>query len=109
MSAFCVPGFGEVMLRLCPAGKSRFAQPLPGAWQATFGGGEANVCASVAMPGGRSRFLTALPDNPVARCCTAQLAGLGRDVSRVRFSDGGRRGEDLPRFQQKHLTCGILS
>ena len=92
MNSFCVAGFGEVMVRLCPAGKNRFAQALPGALQATFGGGEANVCASIAMLGGRSCFLTALPDNPVARCCAAQLAGLGCDVSRIRFAEGGRMG-----------------
>ena len=43
MSSFCVAGFGEVMLRLCPAGKKRFAQVLPGQLEATYGGGEANV------------------------------------------------------------------
>ena len=92
MNSFCIAGFGEVMLRLCPPGKNRFAQALPGRLQATFGGGEANVCASVAMLGGRSRFLTALPDNPVARCCAAQLAGLGCDTGRILFTDGGRMG-----------------
>ena len=29
MKNFCVAGFGEVMLRLCPPGKMRFAQALP--------------------------------------------------------------------------------
>ena len=33
------------MLRLAPAGKARFAQALQGTLEATYGGGEANVCA----------------------------------------------------------------
>ena len=87
-----IAGFGEVMLRLCPEGKKRFAQVLPGELQATFGGGEANVCASVAMLGGNSRYLTALPDNPVARAFAAQLRGIGSDVSHILFSTRGRLG-----------------
>ena len=55
MAQLTVAGFGEVMLRLCPAGKKRFAQVLPGQLEATYGGGEANVCASLAMLGVNSR------------------------------------------------------
>ncbi len=92
MNDFCIAGFGEVMLRLSPPGKKRFQQTLPGILEATFGGGEANVCASIAMLGGRSRYLTALPDNPVARSFATQLRGLGCDVSRIKYTDGGRMG-----------------
>ena len=63
MSEKIVAGFGAVMIRLAPEGKLRFSQVLPGELEATFGGGEANVCASIAMMGGKSRYLTALPDN----------------------------------------------
>lgn len=87
-----IAGFGEVMLRLCPEGKKRFAQVIPGELQATFGGGEANVCVSVAMLGGNSRYLTALPDNPVAHAFAAQLRGNGSDVSRILYSKQGRMG-----------------
>jgi 2-dehydro-3-deoxygluconokinase len=52
MKDFCIAGFGEVMLRLCPSGKKRFCQALPGSLEASFGGGEANVCVSIAMLGG---------------------------------------------------------
>ena len=92
MKDFCIAGFGEVMLRLCPQGKKRFSQVLPGALDATFGGGEANVCASVALLGGKSRYLTSLPDNPIVRAFAAQLAGLGCDVSRILYSKQGRMG-----------------
>ena len=69
--------FGEVMLRLAPMEKKRFFQVLPGALDATFGGGEANVCASLAMLGASSCYLTALPDNPISRCFAMQLRGIG--------------------------------
>ena len=92
MKDFCIAGFGEVMLRLCPKGKKRFAQSLPGELDATFGGGEANVCASIAMLGGKSRYLTSLPDNPIAKSFAGQLAGLGSDVSRILFAKTGRMG-----------------
>ena len=92
MKNCCVAAFGEVMLRLCPPGKKRFAQSFPGSIEATFGGGEANVCASIAMLGGSSRYLSALPDNPVARAFAAQLRGMGCDVSRIHFDKVGRMG-----------------
>ena len=87
-----VAGFGEVMLRLSPGGKKRFSQALPGVLEATFGGAEANVCASLAMLGGKSRYLTSLPGNPVGRACASELAGLGVDVSAIHFTEGGRMG-----------------
>ena len=51
--------FGEIMLRLQPYGYKRIMQAE--AFEAVFGGGEANVCASLAMLGAKSRYLTALP------------------------------------------------
>ena len=84
--------FGEVMLRLGAAGKLRLAQSLPGTLEATFGGGEANVCASLAMLGKESRYLTALPDNPLSRAFAAQLRGIGADVEHVLYTAGGRMG-----------------
>ncbi len=92
MKNFCLAGFGEVMLRLCPQGKRRFSQSLPGVLEATFGGGEANVCASTAILGASSRYLTALPDNPVSRAFAAQLAGFGCDVSHILYDNRGRIG-----------------
>ncbi len=87
-----IAGFGEVMLRLCPAGKKRFAQVLPGTLEATFGGGEANVCASLSILGAPARYLTALPRNPIAEAFAAQQRGLGTDVSRILYTQEGRMG-----------------
>ena len=53
-------GFGEIMMRVCPPGFGRFRQCLPGSVDVTFGGGEANVCGSLALLGRPVRYLTAL-------------------------------------------------
>lgn len=87
-----IAGFGEVMLRLCPPGRKRFAQSLPGPLEATYGGGEANVCASLAMLGAKARCLTALPPNPVAQAFAAELRGLGVDTTRINWKPRGRMG-----------------
>lgn len=92
MNKTMIAGFGEVMLRLSPPAKRRLAQALPGQLEATFGGGEANVCASLAMLGADCCYLTALPDNPVAAAFAAQLRGLKVDVSRIRYTADGRIG-----------------
>lgn len=85
-------GFGEIMLRLKPRGALRFRQALPGDLEATFGGGEANVCASLAMLGDEARYISALPRNPITESLVAQLRGLGVDTSFVRFAPKGRLG-----------------
>lgn len=85
-------GFGEIMMRLNPPGKSRFAQVVPGDLEARFGGGEANVCVSIACLGGRSRFLTALPSNPITAALSANLAAAGVDVSHISWAKTGRLG-----------------
>ena len=87
-----IAGFGEVMLRLAPEGKKRLAQVLPGTLQATFGGGEANVCASLAMLGAKSRYLTVLPDNPIAQAFATEQRGFGTDVSKILWTKTGRMG-----------------
>ncbi len=87
-----IAAFGEIMLRLCPAGKKRFQQVLPGQLEATFGGGEANVCVSLAALGAEARYLTALPDHPISQALLAQLRGLRVDTDMVLLSPGGRLG-----------------
>ncbi len=92
MSSGNVLAFGEIMLRLCPPGFKRLRQCLPGSLEATFGGGEANVCASLAMLGMPSVYLTVLPDNPLGAALLAQLRGLGVGVDRVLIKPDGRLG-----------------
>lgn len=80
--------FGELMLRLKTPGFSRFSQAP--ALEATFGGGEANVAVSLALFGHDSRWVSAVPNNPIGEWALASLRGLGVDTRFV-----ARRGERL--------------
>jgi 2-dehydro-3-deoxygluconokinase len=85
-------GFGEIMARLAPPGHLRWRQSLPGAVEVTWGGGEANVCASLAMFGQSARFLTALPRTPIAETLVGSLRGLGVDCEQILWRKEGRLG-----------------
>ena len=73
--------FGEILLRLKAPGKERFFQS--GLFEATFGGGEANVAVSLANYGEDVCYLTVLPDNPLGDACIRELRGFGVDTSRI--------------------------
>jgi 2-dehydro-3-deoxygluconokinase len=79
---------GEVMLRLKSPGFERLFQSPT--LEATFGGAEANVAASLAQFGVDARFVSAVPANNVGDACIASLKGFGVDTSMVR-----RQGERL--------------
>ena len=53
--------FGEIMLRLKAPGHERLLQSQR--FEATFGGGEANVAVSLANYGMDAAFLTVLPQS----------------------------------------------
>ena len=57
--------FGEIMLRLSTPDYLRFSQAKQ--FEATFGGGEANVAVSLANFGIDTEFVTRFPDNDIAR------------------------------------------
>ncbi len=74
--------FGEIMLRLkAPAAERFFQTP---AFEATFGGGEANVAVSLANFGLDAAFVTALPKNEVGEAALRELRSFGVDTSLVR-------------------------
>lgn len=79
--------FGEVMLRLSTPGFLRFSQTKQ--YDATFGGGEANVAVSLANYGIDAEFVTRLPENDIAAACVQELRGLGVDTSNCVY--GGDR------------------
>jgi 2-dehydro-3-deoxygluconokinase len=85
-------GFGEIMMRVAPAGHRRLAQVLPGSVDVTFAGAEANVCVSLAHFGAAARYLTMVPKNMLGDAVVANLRGLGVDVSAVRRRAEGRLG-----------------
>ncbi len=73
--------FGEIMLRLKSPGFERFFQSP--SLEATFGGGEANVCVSLANFGMDTAFVTLLPNNDIGEACLRELRGFGIDVSNI--------------------------
>ena len=79
--------FGEIMLRLSTPGYLRFGQARQ--FDATFGGGEANVAVSLANYGIDAAFVTRLPDNDIAKACLKDLRSYGVDTSGIVF--GGDR------------------
>jgi 2-dehydro-3-deoxygluconokinase len=63
--------FGEIMLRLATPDYQRFVQAI--SFNASFGGGEANVAVSLANYGIATEFVTRLPKNDLAEACIADL------------------------------------
>ena len=63
--------FGEIMLRLATPGYLRFSQTRE--YNATFGGGEANVAVSLSNYGIYTDFVTRLPKNDIAESCIMDL------------------------------------
>ncbi|HUX56874.1 MAG TPA: sugar kinase [Bacteroidales bacterium] len=84
--------FGEIMGRLCPENFQRFRQSMPGKLEMTFAGAEANVAASIAMLGGKVKFVTALPENEMTEACLSVLKGIDVDVSGIKIVKYGRFG-----------------
>jgi 2-dehydro-3-deoxygluconokinase len=73
--------FGEIMLRLKPQGFERFLQSP--SFEATFGGGEANVAVSLANFGLNASYVTVLPNNDIASACIGELRRFGVDTSDI--------------------------
>ena len=81
--------FGEIMLRLKTPGHERFFQSP--AFEATFGGGEANVAVALANYGLDAGFVTALPANSIGDAAVRELRSFGVDTTRIKRS-GDRLG-----------------
>ncbi|WP_069999347.1 sugar kinase [Cellulosilyticum sp. I15G10I2] len=79
--------FGEIMLRLAPHGYLRFTQVDD--FQATYGGGEANVAVSLANFGLDARFVTKLPKHDIGQAAVNDLRRYGVDTSKI--TRGGER------------------
>ena len=73
--------FGELMLRLEPAGYYRFVQAE--SFGATFGGGEANVAVSLANFGYDAKFVTKLPKHEIGQSAVNSLRRFGVDTSEI--------------------------
>ena len=75
------------MLRLSTPGYLRFSQARQ--FDATFGGGEANVAVSLANYGVDAHFVTRLPKNDIADMCTAELKGFGVNTDSIVYGGEG--------------------
>jgi 2-dehydro-3-deoxygluconokinase len=78
--------FGEVMLRLSAPGGMRLAGAPT--LDATFGGGEANVAASLAGFNIPARFVTRVPANDLGEGAIRFIRGLGVDTSGITVEEG---------------------
>ncbi|MCW8926228.1 MAG: sugar kinase [Xanthomonadales bacterium] len=81
--------FGEIMLRLKTPGHERFFQSPT--FEATFGGGEANVAVALSNYGLDAGFVTALPDNDIGEAAIRELRSFAVDTTQIRRS-GDRVG-----------------
>ena len=79
--------FGEIMLRLTPAGKDRLV--ASDTFEASYGGAEANVALSLAILGADASYVTKLPENPLGEAARNHLRRYGVDTSHILF--GGNR------------------
>lgn len=73
--------FGELMLRLQPYDYLRFVQA--DSFEATFGGGEANVAVSLANYGMDARFVTKLPEHAIGQMAVNSLRKYGVDTRHI--------------------------
>jgi 2-dehydro-3-deoxygluconokinase len=79
--------FGEIMLRLSPPGFQRFIQAR--SFDVVYGGGEANVAASLVNFGVPVEYATRLPANEIGDACLSYLRQYGIGTHHV--ARGGER------------------
>ena len=73
--------FGEIMMRLSPPGFLRFTQAR--SFDVIYGGGEANVAASLAQFGMPVDYVTRLPKNDLGEACVQFLRQFGIGVEKI--------------------------
>ena len=112
-----VVSFGEIMLRLTPPNLERILQsPM---FEASFGGGEANVAVTLAGLGQPARYVTVLPPHhPVAdaehRAGPVQVAAVAErrkdPLQPVAVGgDGARRRRRRPRKRPVKVPGAVLT
>lgn len=76
--------FGEIMLRLSTPGYQRFTQAAQ--FDATYGGGEANVAVSLSQFGLNSWFVSRLPKHEIGESAVQELRKYGVNISFIHRS-----------------------
>ena len=87
MNAKRVVTFGEIMLRLKTPDYLRFSHASP--FEASYGGGEANVAVALAGFGTESEYVTASPDSDLGHAARMTLRKHGVGTEHIQF--GGER------------------
>jgi 2-dehydro-3-deoxygluconokinase len=82
-----VVAFGEIMLRFSTERHLRFEQAKT--FTASYGGGEFNVCVSLANYGVHAEFVSRLPDNEIGTCAIKEMRKMNVASKNVIF--GGER------------------
>jgi 2-dehydro-3-deoxygluconokinase len=93
--------FGELMLRLAPNGYYRFLQAET--YNATYGGGEANVAVSLANFGLDVAFVSKLPKHEIGQAGVNSLRKYGVDTSFI--TRGGDRVGNI--FLKRAQVSGL--
>ncbi|MEM9082758.1 MAG: sugar kinase [Planctomycetota bacterium] len=73
--------FGEIMLRLSTPGFNRFVQAQT--FDATYGGGEANVAAAISQFGLNSTFVSKIPKHEIGQSAVNHLRRFGVDTTHI--------------------------
>lgn len=81
--------FGEVMMRLSSPHFQRLGQSA--GFDLNYGGAEYNVAIALNQLGQPARYVSRLPENPMAEACMRQMAGFGVD-NRFVLRGGERMG-----------------
>lgn len=81
--------FGEIMLRLKTPENLKIVQAT--GFEASYGGAEANVAASLAMLGDPVSFVSKLPENPVGQAALNEVRRYGVDTGGI-LRGGSRLG-----------------
>ena len=81
-----IVAFGEIMMRLNPAGYGRFVQARE--VEVSFAGSEANVAACLAGFGEKAAFVSKLPTGEIGQMALNDLRRVGVDVSHVGRAPG---------------------
>ena len=76
--------FGEIMLRLKTQGNERYFQSP--SFEATFGGGEANVAVALSNYGLSAGFVSALPENDIGESAVRELQRFGVETTHIKRS-----------------------
>ncbi|PXY42693.1 2-dehydro-3-deoxygluconokinase [Flavobacterium cheongpyeongense] len=82
-----VVAFGEIMLRFSTERHLRFSQAK--AFTASYGGGEFNVCVSLANYGINAEFVTRLPENEIGYCAVQEMRKMNVESKSIVY--GGER------------------